>query len=79
MKKLVLLLFVFVIQTNLHAWRYFPEGTKWTEIRLDGGSLIIGEGGLVRLRHDGQYRTQIGAKVTLNHGKIENHRLQPII
>jgi len=35
MKKLILLLFVFVIQTNLHAWRYFPEGTKWTEIRLD--------------------------------------------
>ena len=35
MKKIFLLLFVFVIQTNLHAWRYFPEGTKWTEIRLD--------------------------------------------
>ena len=35
MKKLILLLFVFVIQTNLYAWRYFPEGTRWTEIRLD--------------------------------------------
>ena len=35
MKKIIILLFVFVIQTNLHAWRYFPEGTKWTEIRLD--------------------------------------------
>ena len=35
MKKLIFLLFVFVIQANLHAWRYFPEGTKWTEIRLD--------------------------------------------
>ena len=39
----------------------------------NGGSLIIGEGGLVRLRHNGQYQAQIGAKVTINHGKIENY------
>lgn len=36
-----------------------------------GGTLIIDHGGLVQLRHNGQYLTQLGAKVTINNGKIE--------
>ncbi|MCR5849663.1 MAG: hypothetical protein K6G92_03010 [Bacteroidaceae bacterium] len=35
MKKTLLLLFVFALQASLFAQPYFPEGTKWTEIRLD--------------------------------------------
>ena len=35
MKKNIFLLFAFVMQTALFARSYFPEGTKWTEIRLD--------------------------------------------
>jgi len=35
MKKIILLLFVFAVQASLFAQEYFPEGTKWTEIRLD--------------------------------------------
>ena len=35
MKKIIFLLFAFVMQTTLFAKSYFPEGTKWTEIRLD--------------------------------------------
>lgn len=39
----------------------------------NGGTLIIDDGGLVRLRHNGQYRAQTGAKVIVNSGKIENN------
>ena len=36
MKKLILLLLLFLaIQTVQYAQEYYPEGTKWTEIRLD--------------------------------------------
>lgn len=35
MKKLLLFLLILVAQTSLFAQKYFPEGTKWTEIRLD--------------------------------------------
>ncbi|SNU04238.1 hypothetical protein SAMN06298211_10728 [Prevotellaceae bacterium MN60] len=35
MKKLLLLLLSFYTQVGLFAQEYFPEGTKWTEIRLD--------------------------------------------
>ena len=35
MKKIHLFLLMFVAQTSLFAQKYFPEGTKWTEIRLD--------------------------------------------
>lgn len=35
-----------------------------------GGTLIIDHGGLVQLRHNGQYLTQIGAKVSMYNGKI---------
>ena len=36
-----------------------------------GGTLIINHGGLVRLRHNGQYIVQVGAKVAIISGKIE--------
>ena len=35
MKKAVLLFSFLVVQTALLAQEYYPEGTKWTEIRLD--------------------------------------------
>lgn len=36
MKKLILLFLLFIVQVSLYAQEeYFPEGTKWTEIRLD--------------------------------------------
>lgn len=35
MKKSLLLLFFLAVQTVLFAQEYYPEGTKWTEIRLD--------------------------------------------
>ena len=35
MKKTILLFMLLVIQTGLFAQVYYPEGTKWTEIRLD--------------------------------------------
>ncbi len=35
MKKLLLILLFLPVQTILFAQEYFPEGTKWTEIRLD--------------------------------------------
>ncbi|MBQ9559745.1 MAG: hypothetical protein IJ762_09060 [Bacteroidaceae bacterium] len=35
MKKTILFLFAVAVQTTLFAQKYFPEGTKWTEIRLD--------------------------------------------
>ena len=35
MKKTLLLLFVLALHASLFAQPYFPEGTKWTEIRLD--------------------------------------------
>ena len=35
MKKAILLLWFLAVQTVLSAQGYFPEGTKWTEIRLD--------------------------------------------
>ena len=35
------------------------------------GTLIINHGGLVRLRHNGQYQAQVGARVIINNGKIE--------
>lgn len=35
MKKLLLILLFLPVQTILYAQEYFPEGTKWTEIRLD--------------------------------------------
>ena len=35
MKKQMLLLLAIVVQANLFAKSYFPEGTRWTEIRLD--------------------------------------------
>ena len=35
MKKLVFILFAFAVQISLFAQEYYPEGTKWTEIRLD--------------------------------------------
>lgn len=35
MKKLLLILLFLPVQTVLFAQEYFPEGTKWTEIRLD--------------------------------------------
>ena len=35
MKKTLFLLFVFALQASLYAQEYYPDGTKWTEIRLD--------------------------------------------
>ncbi len=35
MKKTIILLSLFAVQVSLFAQEYFPEGTKWTEIRLD--------------------------------------------
>ena len=35
MKKQLLILLFLPVQTDLFAQEYFPEGTKWTEIRLD--------------------------------------------
>ena len=35
MKKTILLFLLCFVQANLFAQPYFPEGTKWTEIRLD--------------------------------------------
>ena len=35
MKKLILLALAVIAQAGLFAQPYFPEGTKWTEIRLD--------------------------------------------
>ena len=35
MRKLVIVLFAVVMQVRLFAQEYYPEGTKWTEIRLD--------------------------------------------
>ena len=35
MKKIILFLLFLAMQTVLFAQEYFPEGTKWTEIRLD--------------------------------------------
>ena len=35
MRKIILLLLLLVVQTVLLAQEYYPEGTKWTEIRLD--------------------------------------------
>ena len=35
MKKAIILLSLFAVQVSLFAQEYFPEGTKWTEIRLD--------------------------------------------
>lgn len=35
MKRLHLFLLMFAVQTVLLAQQYFPEGTKWTEIRID--------------------------------------------
>ena len=35
MKKAIILLSLFAVQVSLFAKSYFPEGTKWTEIRLD--------------------------------------------
>ena len=35
MKKTILFLFAVAMQVTLFAQKYFPEGTKWTEIRLD--------------------------------------------
>ena len=35
MKRVILLLMLFAVQASLFAQEYFPEGTKWTEIRLD--------------------------------------------
>ena len=37
----------------------------------DGGILIINHGGFIQLRHNGQYLTQVGAKVSINNGRIE--------
>ena len=35
MKKAIILLSLFVLQVSLFAQKYFPDGTRWTEIRLD--------------------------------------------
>ena len=35
MKRAFLFLIVTIVQVGLFAQSYFPEGTKWTEIRLD--------------------------------------------
>ena len=35
MKKTFLLFLLLFVQVSLYAQEYFPEGTKWTEIRLD--------------------------------------------
>ena len=35
MKRLSMILCAVVVQVGLFAQQYFPEGTKWTEIRLD--------------------------------------------
>ena len=35
MKKIIILLSLFAVQVSLFAQEYFPDGTKWTEIRLD--------------------------------------------
>lgn len=37
-----------------------------------GGTLIIDHGGMVRLTQNGQYIAQVGAKASINNGKIEN-------
>jgi len=60
MKKFIFLLFVFFIHANLHAWRYFPEGTKWTEIRLD------------TLKYDSWY-SKVGDKCVPNFETIKYH------
>ena len=35
MNKSIMFLLLLTVQTVLWAQEYFPEGTKWTEIRLD--------------------------------------------
>ena len=35
MKKTILLFLLFFVQVSLYAQEYYPEGTRWTEIRLD--------------------------------------------
>ena len=37
-----------------------------------GGTLIIDQGGIVQLRTNGQYIAQVGAKVSINNGKIKH-------
>ena len=36
----------------------------------NGGTLIIENDGLIQPRHNGQYLTQIGAKVSIYNGKV---------
>ena len=60
MKKLVFILFAFAVQINLFSQEYFPEGTKWTEIRLD------------TLKYDSWY-SKVGDSWVSNFETIEYH------
>ncbi len=60
MKKSVFILFAFAVQISLFAQVYFPEGTKWTEIRLD------------TLKYDSWY-SKVGDEWVPNFETIEYH------
>ena len=62
MNKSVFILFAFAVQISLFAKSYFPEGTKWTEIRLD------------TLRYDSWY-SKVGDEWVPNFETIE-YRVQ---
>lgn len=58
MKKAIMLLSFLALQTGIFAQEYFPEGTKWTEIRLD------------TLKYDSWY-SQVGDEWVPNFETIE--------
>lgn len=58
MKKLVLLILAVIVQANLFAQEYYPEGTRWIEIRLD------------TLKYDSWY-SKVGDEWVPNYETIE--------
>lgn len=62
MNKSVFILFAFAVQISLFAKSYFPEGTKWTEIRID------------TLKYDSWY-SKVGDEWVQNYETIE-YRVQ---
>ena len=58
MKKFILFLLFLTVQTVVYAQKYFPEGTKWTEIRLD------------TLKYDSWY-SQVGDEWVPNFETVE--------
>ena len=60
MKKSILLLLFLAMQTTLFAQEHYPEGTKWTEIRLD------------TLKYDSWY-SKVGDEWVPNFETIEYH------